>query len=259
MTKPSKPRIAIPIPLSRDAEYSARAIPQYVKAVEAAGGEAVVIPLDKSPSEIARIASDCQGALLPGSAADVDTQKYDEPRGKETNDPDPARDTVDELLIQDAYNMRKPLFGICYGMQNLNVWHTGSLVQHVISPVNHTAGRAVAKAHHLIVNPATKLAEIIAEAPGTQAEVTPDGTALHLEVNSSHHQAVKQVGSGLRVAARCEEDNLIEAIEDVTPDHWVLGVQWHPERNYENDAVSQALFNSFIDAARKWKPQPQKP
>jgi putative glutamine amidotransferase len=82
---------------------------------------------------------------------------------------------------------------------------------------------------------------------------------MHLEVNSSHHQAVKQVGSGLRVAARCEEDNLIEAIEDVTPDHWVLGVQWHPERNYENDAVSQALFNSFIDAARKWKPQPQKP
>ena len=136
----AKPRIAIPEPCSYDAEYSGRALPPYLRAIEAAGGEPVVIPLQSSPEEIARIITSCAAILLPGSKADVDPQKFNAAAHPKTAPADPPRDAADELLLQDAYNLRKPVFGICYGLQSLNVWRTGSLVQHIESKVNHSAG-----------------------------------------------------------------------------------------------------------------------
>src|ERR1700744_2182027 len=140
----SVPRIAIPLPWSADPAYSERAWPQYAEAVSKAGGEAIAIPLDATNDEIARIADSCQGILLPGSGADVTTSKYGQQRGPETAAPDPARENIDELLLQDAHNMHKPLLGICFGTQMLNVWRTGSLIQHVEGTgVNHKAGRGI--------------------------------------------------------------------------------------------------------------------
>ena len=69
---------------------------------------------------------------------------------------------VDELLLQDAYNMRKPILGICYGLQALNVWRTGTLQQHITSPVEHQAGREVLRAHAVRVDPVSRLAAILA-------------------------------------------------------------------------------------------------
>src|SRR5438067_6147706 len=144
-----RPRIAIAIPHSEKSDYCTRALPQYTSAVQEAGGTPVVIPLDREPDEVARLLSHCDAALLPGSPADVDPQKYDAPRNPHTAAADSRRDMVDELLLQDAYNLRKPILGICYGLQSLNVWRTGTLVQHIESSVTQSDGREVLHAHSI--------------------------------------------------------------------------------------------------------------
>lgn len=243
----AKPRIALPEPCSYDREYSTRALPAYLNAVEAAGGQPVLIPLASTPEEIARTITSCSAVLLPGSKADVDPQKYNSPKQPETNAADPLRDAADELLLQDAYNLRKPVFGICYGLQSLNVWRSGTLVQHIHSPVNHSAGGKIAVAHNVVVEPDSLLAR---EAAGNL-----QGRAI--PVNSSHHQSANIIGDGLRVAARCSEDEIIEAIEGTQPGHYVLAVQWHPERGFEHDPVSANLFRSFVQAAKEWSAIPK--
>jgi putative glutamine amidotransferase len=236
------PRIAIPVPHSADREYAERSLPQYERAVEMAGGEPVRIPLDQPPEEVMKLIERCDAVLLPGSKADVDPAKYDATRDPHTAAADSGRDTVDELLLQDAYNMRKPVLGICYGLQILNVYRTGTLIQHIDSPVNHAAGRKVAVAHTVEVNPASKLAEIVASG----AKKDP----LVVSVNSSHHQAADVVGDGLRVVARSPQDGVIEAFEGTSPDHFVVAVQWHPERSIDEDEPSRAIFRSLVEAAR---------
>src|SRR5215470_17478654 len=99
-----RPRIAIPEPCSYDADYSARSLPPYLSAVEAEGGEPVVIPLGLPPEETAKRITGCCAVLLPGSRADLDPQKFGEARHPKTAPPDPLRDAADELLLQDAYN-----------------------------------------------------------------------------------------------------------------------------------------------------------
>ncbi len=235
-------RIAIPLPLSRNPEYVERSLPQYERAVVLCGGEAVRIPLDQSPAQVMKIIEHCDAVLLPGASADVDPAKYGAIRHPRTSPADPKRDTVDELLLQDAYNMRKPVLGICYGVQMLNVYQTGSLIQDIESPVNHAAGRSVPIAHHVEINPASNLADII----GSQAS----GQRV-IPVNSSHHQAVESVGAGLRVVARCPEDGIIEAVEGTSPDHFVVGVQWHPERSVDDDMPSRAIFEALVKAAKE--------
>lgn len=230
-----KPRIAIPLPHGADPEYALRAIPQYERAVELSGGEAVRIPLDRTPAEVMKLIEHCDGVLLPGSKADVDPAKFDAPRHPKTEAADPLRDTVDELLLQDAYNMRKPILGICYGLQILNVYRSGNLLQHIESSVNHEAGRKISVAHSVNIEPETLLEKIVGE--------------NSIPANSSHHQAAGDViGDGLRTAARCSEDNIIEALEGTSPDHFVLAVQWHPERSFGDDPRSRALFKALVEA-----------
>lgn len=238
-----RPRIAIPVPHS-NAEYAQRVLPDYEKAIEAAGGEPVVIPLNATPEETATLLKRCQGVLLPGSKADVDPQKYGAAKHSKTEAADPARDAADELLIQDAYNMRKPILGICYGLQSLNVWRTGTLVQDIDSElkstIQHDAGRKLPRAHNVVIESASRLAGIVGVGQGAESTLT---------VNSSHHQSVAVAGDGLRVAARCPDDGVIEALESNQPQQWVVAVQWHPERSYQDDAASRALFRALVEAA----------
>src|SRR5579883_1742186 len=93
---PPHPRIAIPEPTCTQPEYNERSWPQYAEAVQQAGGIPVRIPLHATPTEVARLASSCQGILLPGSPADLNPQKYGQQRIKECAEPDPAREAVDE-------------------------------------------------------------------------------------------------------------------------------------------------------------------
>ena len=240
------PRIAFPEPHSAKPDYNTRSIPQYRDAVTAAGGELVLVPLNATNEEIAKTIATCHGILLPGSPADVDPEKFDQLRNPKTNDADPKRDNADELLLQDAFNMRKPILGICYGVQSLNVWKTGTLVQHIESKVNHEAGRDVPVAHKIKVEPDSLL--------GSVARSVADGDSL-VPVNSSHHQSVDRIGDGLRIVATCPDDHIIEAIEGTDKNHFVLGVQWHPERGYASDPFSQALFTRFISEAAKYQPK----
>jgi putative glutamine amidotransferase len=247
MASNARPRIAIPMPHSIDREYAERAIPQYERAVEQAGGEPVRIALDQPPAETLKLIESCDGVLLPGSNADVDPARFSAPRSPRTAAADPRRDAVDDLLLEDAYHLRKPVLGICYGLQSLNVYRSGSLIQHIPdflpkelrTRVNHEAGKNVAVAHRVEVAQDSKLAEVLG-----------GGDKLVVPVNSSHHQSADSIGDGLSIAARCPDDGIIEALEGTAPDHFVLAVQWHPERSVDDDEHSRAIFRTLIEAAK---------
>ncbi len=266
----STPRIAIPMPHSSDREYAERAIPQYERAIELAGGEAVRIPLGLPPSEVMKIIESCDGVLLPGSGADVDPSRFGAARSTHTAPPDSGREAVDELLLQHAYDTRKPVLGICYGLQSLNVYRAGSLIQHIPdflpedlrASVNHEAGKKVAVAHTVKIEKDSKLEKIVNgkdwEGQGlsranTTAEksgaLATEGNTFAVPVNSSHHQSADGIGEGLRIVARCPDDGIIEAMEGTDPDHFIIAVQWHPERSVDDDEPSRAIFRALIEAA----------
>ncbi|HTD97121.1 MAG TPA: gamma-glutamyl-gamma-aminobutyrate hydrolase family protein, partial [Edaphobacter sp.] len=149
------------------------------------------------------------------------------------------------------------ILAICFGTQSLNVWRGGTLVQHLAPmPVNHPAGKSVAIAHTAAVAPDSLLGTII-----SSEEAPEQDGFLRLPINSSHHQAIGIPGDGLRIAARCPQDAVIEAVEggqspDATSHHFVLGIQWHPERSYDISPASRALFQRFITEAAAWTPRP---
>jgi putative glutamine amidotransferase len=249
------PRIAIPMPHSFDPEYAERAIPQYERAVTLAGGEAIRIAFHQTPDEVRKVVESCDGVLLPGSKADVDPARFNAARSAHTASADRPREDVDDLLLKDAYTLRKPVLGICYGLQSLNVYREGSLFQHIPdflpqetrSRVNHEAGKNVAVAHSVEIDPNSKLAQILsAEVRGPRSEVR---GPIVIPVNSSHHQSADAIGEHLRVVARCPDDGIIEALEGTAADHFVLALQWHPERSVDDDAASRAIFGAFIHAA----------
>jgi putative glutamine amidotransferase len=253
------PRIAIPEPTSTDEAYNQRSLPQYIRAVEASGGTAVPISLHATPAEWAGILASCSGILLPGSPADVDPARYGQERVKECAAKDEAREAVDELLLQGAFEQGKPVLGICYGLQSLNVWRQGTLIQDlpkdlphadaaIAGTVNHQPGREVQRAHPILVTPGSRLSHLVEgiekEAPG-------------LFVNSSHHQAIGRPGKELMVAATSPDDGVIEALEGADPNQFLIAVQWHPERSFDVSGASRALFAAFLDAARQWAASPR--
>jgi len=248
-------RVAIPMPHSLDPEYAERAILQYERAVALAGGEPVRVRLDQTPSEIKKAIEHCVGVLLPGSKADVDPARFHAARSPHAATADPRREAADDLLLEDAYRLRKPVLGICYGLQSLNIYRAGSLIQHIPdflpeetrAKVNHEAGGKIAVAHAVEIDAGSRLAEIVGDEAGGQRDEV--GRPLVVPVNSSHHQSADRIGEGLRIVARCPDDGIIEGLEGTAADHFVLAVQWHPERSVEHDAASRAIFRAFIDAA----------
>jgi len=236
-------RIAIPEPTSSSREYNERALPQYVDALKAAGAEPLVVRLHESQERVAKLLASAEGILLPGSPHDVDPQRYGETRVAECAEDDPARTAADELLLQDAFNLRKPILAICHGAQALNVWRNGSLIQDLKTTVNHRPGRDVVEAHPVSIAKGSRLARILS--------ATSD---VLIAVNSSHHQAIQRPGDNLRVTAVSSGDRVIEAVELDAPEHFVVGVQWHPERSYRESSASRAIFSAFVQAAAAWHP-----
>jgi putative glutamine amidotransferase len=192
---------------------------------------------------VAKLLAEARGILLPGSRFDIDPQRYGEEPIPECSEPDPARAAVDELLLQEAFNLHKPILAICHGAQTLNVWRNGPLIQDLKTAVNHRPGREVVEAHPVRITPVSRLARLLP--PGVEAVV---------QVNSSHHQSIRKAGDNMRVCAVSPGDGVIEAVELNREEHFVLAVQWHPERTYAQSQFSRNLFAAFVEAAGSWEP-----
>jgi putative glutamine amidotransferase len=236
--------IAIPEPTSSDTDYNQRSLPEYLAALRSAGATPIIVPLHERQERVARLLAGVQGILLPGSKFDIDPQRYGEAPIPECGASDADRTAVDELLLQEAFSLYKPILAICQGVQTLNVWLNGSLIQDLKTAVDHRPGRTVAEAHSVRIAPGSRLAGLI-----------PLGQPAEAQVNSSHHQAIRLAGDGLLVSAVSVGDGVVESVELDSREHFVLGVQWHPERTYSQSAFSRAIFAAFVQAAVVWQPR----
>jgi len=211
----------------------------YGEAVAGAGGVPVHIPLIPDPELIKAFVERLDGVLLPGSASDVDPLRYGREPHTKLGQVHPLKDETDLLVLKEVEERRLPLLAICFGMQVWNVQRGGSLIQDIVSEVpkahKHEQGAPRERhSHHINIKPESLLATL----SGEVSEL----------VNSHHHQALEQLGEGLKVSA-WSPDGLVEAVEDTREGRWALGVQWHPEIGWERDKFSAGIFKSFLDAA----------
>lgn len=247
-----RPRVGVPWRTAKEeADRNLAKIKYYYDAIEAAGGEPVAISLALSPAELERVAKSLDAIVLPGSPADVDPARYGAARYPACADADKLREDTDYALLDDAFAAGKPVLAICYGAQLLNVCLGGSLYQDIAgelhSPIRHSKEGlppgAADPVHPAQIEPGGEIAQLAA-ACGLENS----GDRFEAGVNSSHHQAIRDPGRGLRVAAYAP-DGVIEAVEHASHKHWVIGVQWHPER-MPGDALAEALFRALIQATR---------
>ncbi len=235
-----RPRIGLTmrLELATDRFYLGRF---YSEAIEAAGGIPIHISLIPRRDYIAAVMDQLDGVLLPGSDSDVDPLRYGAEPHPELGTVVQVKDETDLLVLEEIEARNLPLFAICFGMQVLNVSRGGTLIQdinaQITNPIKHEQGAPRNRPSHRVKLDDTSLVHDLAGSP----------SAL---VNSHHHQALETVGRNLKATAWAG-DGLIEAVEDVRPERFVLGVQWHPELGWESDDFSQALFREFIAAAQQ--------
>jgi putative glutamine amidotransferase len=191
-------------------------------------------------SEPGKALEGCAGLLLTGGV-DIDPALYGEAPAPETQPPERARDEFELALLRRALEDDLPVLAICRGHQLLNVCFGGRLLQHVESGAHAAdAETHASRFHEVAISPATKLRAIY--------------DAERLQVNSRHHQAVTadRLAPGLTLAAM-SPDGLIEAVESAA-NRWVVGVQWHPEREEPETPgfaeASRSLFQAFATAIR---------
>src|SRR5262245_11465441 len=233
-----KPWIGIPTRYHEKSEYIGQ-IRHYLDAVLWAGGLPLMIPTVNDRYTIAEYVRRVNGILLPGSPTDIDPRHYGATANEKLGKLYPERDATDFAildLVESQQNM--PVLGICYGIQSLSVYRGGSLIQDIPSlvegAVTHDEDDGKPAARHVV-----RLAE--------DSLIGGLARRSEMEVNSYHHQAIETPGRNLRAVAYAN-DGVIEAVEDTTG-RFVVGVQWHPERDWKNDPFSRALFSRFIEQA----------
>ena len=208
----------------------------YIDSLRRAGAVPVLIP--PQPENAEEIVEGLDGIVLAGGE-DCDPAVYGEARHPAVEPMDPRRQSNDLSLARLARERGIPTLGICLGVQMMNVAAGGTLIQDIDSElrtdIEHASEPSDRHRHDVIVEQGTRLAEIIGE--------------TELNVNSSHHQAIRHVGAGLRVTAQAP-DGIIEGLED--PAHpFYVGVQWHPE-DMTGERSAVALFDAFVSAARRY-------
>ena len=198
----------------------------YVRAVERAGGRAVLVPPDDEGVE--EVLGALDGLIFSGGN-DLEPQEYGADAHPATVGTNPERDRGELALLQAAIERDLPVLAICRGFQVLNVVRGGDIVQHLPDVVGHEEHREVLgefSEHAVRVDPSSRIREV------------------HGAVKSHHHQALGRVGDGLREVAWAE-DGTVEGLED--PDKpFLVGVLWHPEAGED-----QRLFEQLVEAARK--------
>lgn len=243
---PSRPRVGVPWRTAAEQAANRRTkIDAYLRAVESAGGEPVLLSLTLSSDELRHDARNLEAFLLTGSPADVDPTHYGAKRHPATSHPDAARERTDFALLEHALAASKPVLAICYGVQSLNVFLGGTLVQDIPTELG-TRIRHKPERNGLVG--ASETPDPVHRAnfdPGLVRALSGSEVA---SVNSSHHQSVLEPGRGLRITAHAP-DGVVEAVEWADDSQWIVGVQWHPERMPE-DALARALFSGLVNAAR---------
>lgn len=213
----------------------------YVKAVSAAGGTAILLPV-VGDEETIKAHVDLVDAIILSGGYDVTPQLYGEEPKPFLEATHPLRDAFEISITQHAYKKHKPILGICRGVQLLNVAFGGTLYQDVSQH-----GRSVLQ-HNQHCKPEYPSHTVIIEEDTLLAKIQ---GKTEISTNSYHHQAVKDVAPGFIVNARTK-DGLIEGIESIGS-HFILGVQWHPELMFEKNSDMFALFKGFIDIVRQSK------
>jgi putative glutamine amidotransferase len=226
----------------------ASVVPQsYIRAVEMAGGVPLPIPITEQQPTLRAIYALIDGLLLAGGV-DIDPAYFAEEPHPLLGKIDAARDQVELKLTRWALDDRRPILGICRGIQTLNVACGGPLWQDIGAQVpgaldhKHQPDQPYDHLSHLVtIERGSRLAEIVG--------------AGELEVNSLHHQAPKEAGHGLRAVAWAP-DGVIEGLEG-THDAWIIGVQWHPEWLLD-DPRMLSILQAFVRACgrRPGRPSP---
>ena len=213
-------------------ELEAALVPaDYVRAVERAGGRALLVP--PSHDGVEETLESLDGLIFSGGS-DLDPELYGQEAHAETSDVVRNRDTAELALLEAALERDMPVLAICRGSQVLNVARGGDLVQHlpdVVGDEKHKHTPGTFADHDVSVEDGSRLASVLGE---------------RAPVKSHHHQGFGKVGEGLRVVAHAE-DGTIEAVEDPTR-RFVLGVLWHPEAG--EDA---RLFEELVREAEQYR------
>jgi putative glutamine amidotransferase len=238
----NEPRVGVPY-RTRNEELNGLTgkLEKYLEAVRQAGGEPIPVSLGLSSEEVKQLARTLDAVVLPGSPADMDPRRFGATRHAECADADADRERIDFTLLEHCLAEGKPVLGICFGTQSLNVFLGGTLIQDIPSEVASTVlhdwerEKGEPEAFHAVrIEPESRLAQL--------------AQASEAVVNSSHHQSIQVPGRQLRVTSR-GPDGVIEAVEWTGDTNWIVGVQWHPERMAGTDALAQALFRSLVAAA----------
>jgi putative glutamine amidotransferase len=216
---------------------------RYVRVLAAAGAVPWLIPLLPGDEPTLRLTYESLDALFLTGGVDVDPGAYGEERHERCDRSDPARDWAEITLIRWALADRKPILGVCRGIQVINVACGGSLYQHLAdqlpASIKHdyfpTADRPARDylAHPVRVEPASRLGRLLGD--------------LETPVNSMHHQGIKDLAPGLKASAFAP-DGLIEGVEGANG-QYLVAVQWHPEELAETHLSQRRLFTDFIEAA----------
>jgi putative glutamine amidotransferase len=221
---------------------SCRKIEDYRQAILHVGGEPRILdstmPIDQALAGV-------DGLMLTGGD-DVTPARYGEPAHPKVVAAEAGRDEFEIALIIEARARHVPIFAICRGIQVLNVACGGTLVQDIPSELAGALPHSLPSppnepyllAHEIWVDKDSLLSKLMRERLVDES----------VEVNSRHHQAVKQVANGFRVSATAP-DGVVEAIEDPA-EKFCLGVQWHPE-NFFRTGEFRTLFEGFVEAAAK--------
>lgn len=213
----------------------------YCEALEAFGAIPLHIPLIPEREYIAQAMQNLDGILLPGCNSDVDPLRYGEEPHPKLGSVIPEKDETDLLVLEEAEKLKMPVLAICFGMQILNVFRGGTLFQDLESQIpnclKHEQGIPQARDSHSLK---------IEEESFAMRLITKKDVENNVKVNSSHHQAIKNVGNNLKATAWAK-DGVIECIEDMGEDRFNLGVQWHPELSWKTDNLSKKIFETFVE------------
>jgi len=211
----------------------------YIEAINQAGGMGILIPPVENEEIILGIFEKCRGILLSGGD-DIDARYFGESNLPCNGEISPYRDRMEILFSRKAIECNKPILGICRGMQVMNVAMGGSIYQDIFSQLKYKdLVKHMQEApkwypvHRVSIDENSRLYRCMGKSS--------------LEVNSFHHQAVKDLGDGFQATGRAE-DGIIEAIEH-SRNMFAIGVQWHPERMWEKSVECFKLFAGLVAAA----------